>query len=64
MPDVTVFQRLREAYLDDFSETQLRTLQRWVAEWRAERVMTFDDQWLQHELLAGASLSTVARHGV
>jgi hypothetical protein len=56
MTGVTVFQRLRAAYPDDFSETQLRTLQRRVAEWRAERVMTFDDQWLQHELLAGVSL--------
>jgi hypothetical protein len=56
MTGVTVFQRLRAAYPDDFSETQLRTLQRRVAEWRAERVMAFDDQWLQHEVLAGASL--------
>lgn len=56
MTGVTVFQRLRTAYPEDFSETQLRTLQRRVAEWRAERVMTFDDQWLQHEVLAGASL--------
>ena len=56
MTGVTVFQRLREAYPDDFTETQLRTLQRRVAEWRAERVTTFDDQWLQQELLAGGSL--------
>lgn len=56
MTGVTVFQRVRTAYPDDFSAMQLRTLQRRVAEWRAERVMTFDDQWLQHEVLAGASL--------
>jgi hypothetical protein len=56
MTSVIVFKLLREAYPDDFSDTQLRTLQRRVAEWRAERVMTFDDQWLQQELLAGASL--------
>jgi hypothetical protein len=61
MTGVTVFQRLRAAYPDDFSETQLRTLQRRVAEWRAERVMTFDDQWLQQELLAGASLPPALR---
>lgn len=56
MTGVTVFQRVRTAYPDDFSAMQLRTLQRRVAEWRAERVTTFDDQWLHHEVLAGASL--------
>ena len=66
---VTVFQRVRTAYPDDFSETQLRTLQRRVAEWRAEQVMTCDDQWLQHEVLAGASLppplrATASERGV
>ena len=53
---VAVFKRLQQEYPDYFEEPQLRTLQRRVAQWRALTVTTFDDQWLQSELLAGAPL--------
>jgi hypothetical protein len=58
-PDLTgvaVFKRLQTDYPDLFTDTQLRTLQRRVAQWRALMVTTFDDQWLQSEVLAGAAL--------
>lgn len=35
---------------------QLRTLQRRIAQWRTTMITTFDDQWLQDELLAPANL--------
>jgi hypothetical protein len=34
----------------------LRTLQRRIAKWRATVITTFDDQWLQEEVLADAKL--------
>ncbi len=58
-PDLTgvaVFKRLQTDYPDLFTDTQLRTLQRRVAQWRALMVTTFDDQWQQREVLAGAEL--------
>jgi hypothetical protein len=58
-PDLTgvaVFKRLQKEYPDLFTDTQLRRLQRRVAQWRALMVTTFDDQWLQSEVLAGAAL--------
>jgi hypothetical protein len=53
---VAVFKRLQKEYPDYFADTQLRTLQRRVAQWRALMVTTFDDQWLKSEVLAGAPL--------
>ncbi|MDQ2995845.1 MAG: hypothetical protein M3R61_02140 [Chloroflexota bacterium] len=35
---------------------QLRTLQRRIAKWRAMVVTTFDDQWLEDQVLADVIL--------
>jgi len=53
---VAVFKRLQRDYPNVFSDGQLRTLQRRVAKWRRTMITTFDDQWLQSEVLAGAEL--------
>lgn len=44
---------LQARYPDQFPDTQLRTLQRRVQAWRAQVILTFDDQWLHEEILAG-----------
>ena len=36
-----------------YPDTQLRTLQRRVKEWRARALLQFDDQWLSEEVLVG-----------
>jgi hypothetical protein len=41
---------------DHYPTTQLRTLQRRIAKWRAAMITTFDDQWLQEEILADTRL--------
>jgi len=44
---------LQTRYPGQFPDTQLRTLQRRVQVWRAQVILTFDDQWLHEEILAG-----------
>jgi hypothetical protein len=44
---------LQTRYPGQFPDTQLRTLQRRVQAWRAQVILTFDDQWLHEEILAG-----------
>lgn len=44
---------LQTRYPGQFPDTQLRTLQRRVQSWRAQVILTFDDQWLHEEILAG-----------
>jgi hypothetical protein len=53
---VAVFKRLQQEHPNVFPDGQLRTLQRRVAKWRTSMITTFDDQWLQGEVLAGADL--------
>ena len=43
---------LQQHYPGLFGDNQLRTLQRRVQTWRAKAILTFDDQWLEEEVLA------------
>ena len=52
----SLFVELQQRYPDRYPDVQLRTLQRRIARWRASVITTFDDQWLQEELLADARL--------
>ena len=36
-----------------YSQSQLRTLQRRVKEWRARALLRFDDQWLGEDIAVG-----------
>ena len=50
----SVFGELQERYPGCFPDTQLRTLQRRVKEWREKALVGFDDELLRGEILAGA----------
>jgi len=52
----SIFVELQQRYPDRYPDVQLRTLQRRIARWRATVITTFDDQWLQEEVLANATL--------
>ena len=47
----SIFQELRECYPSQFTDGQLRTLQRRVQEWRAKSILTFNDQWPEENQL-------------
>jgi hypothetical protein len=48
----SLFVELQQHYPGVFANNQLRTLQRRVQAWRAQAILTFDDQWLEEELIA------------
>jgi hypothetical protein len=48
----SIFLELQQREPDRYPDVQLRTLQRRIAKWRATMISTFDDQWLQEEVLA------------
>ncbi|HSH83094.1 MAG TPA: hypothetical protein VLA19_31560 [Herpetosiphonaceae bacterium] len=52
----SVFAELQQRYPGQFPDSQLRTLQRRVKAWRAQAILTFDDQWLQEEVLLTLAL--------
>jgi hypothetical protein len=52
----SLFQELQQRYPDQYAPVQLRTLQRRIAKWRTTMITTFDDHWLQDEVLAPANL--------
>lgn len=52
----SIFVELQHRFPDRYPDVQLRTLQRRIAAWRAMVITTFDDQWLQEELLADVQL--------
>lgn len=52
----SIFQELQQRYPDQYAAIQLRTLQRRIAKWRTTMITTFDDHWLQDEVLAVARL--------
>ena len=39
-----------------YRDGQLRTLQAHVKQWRAQAIVTFDDQWLAEEVLADQTM--------
>jgi len=47
---------LQERYPGKYNDNQLRTLQRRVQNWRAKAIITFDDEWLQEEVMIKKSL--------
>lgn len=48
----SLFAELQKHYPDQFADNQLRTLERWAQVWRAKVILTFDDQWLEEDMLA------------
>lgn len=52
----SIFAELQQRYPDQYPDVQLRTLHRRIAKWRTTMVTTFDDHWLQDEVLAPANL--------
>jgi len=57
----SLLQGLIERYPSQYQENQLRTLQRRVQAWRAKAILTFDDEWLQEEVLAEGTMSQKLR---
>ena len=52
----SLFADLQQQYPGQFTDGQLRTLQRRVQAWRAQAILTFNDQWLEEDLLATEAL--------
>jgi hypothetical protein len=52
----SVLKELQERYPEQSPDSQLRTMQRRVREWRAQCILIFDDQWLQEERLTAMEL--------
>ena len=52
----SIFQELQARYPEQYTNVQLRTLQRRIAKWRTTMITTFDDHWLQDEVLATTRL--------
>ncbi len=68
----SIFVELQQRYPGQFPDVQLRTLQRRIARWRATVITTFDDRWLEEEVLTDAilprplqatSVTAMAAHG-
>jgi hypothetical protein len=58
-PELTaksILSELQNRYPRQYPDSQLRTLQRRVKEWRTRALIQFDDDWLGEELLAGVTL--------
>jgi hypothetical protein len=51
-----MFQELQQRHSGQFTDSQVRTLQRRVKEWRERALVQFDAQWLEEDVLAGAIL--------
>jgi hypothetical protein len=51
----SIFTELQQRDPDRYPTAQLRTLQRRIAKWRTTMITTFDDQWIQEEILADTS---------
>jgi len=57
----SIFVELQRRYPGQFPDVQLRTLQRRVQVWRADALLTFDDQWLQEDVLVPPVLPSPLR---
>lgn len=49
----SIFDELNIKYPGQFKSGQLRTLQRYVKDWRAKALLTFNYKWINDELLSG-----------
>ncbi|MBU4445446.1 hypothetical protein KJ656_10240, partial [bacterium] len=54
----SLFDDLQQRYPDQFKDSQLRTLQRRVKEWRSKALFTFNYKWLKDELLVDDDFTT------
>lgn len=66
-PEITaksVLCQLQHLYPRQFLDSQLRTLQRRVKEWRARVLLQFDDRWLNEEIMVGQTLPRPLRASV
>jgi hypothetical protein len=52
----SVFDELRQRYPGQFTDGQMRTLQRHIAVWRAHTILAFDDEWSDQAVDAGQIL--------
>ncbi|HEY8741865.1 MAG TPA: hypothetical protein VIU62_02120, partial [Chloroflexota bacterium] len=52
----SLFLELQQRHPGRFADGQYRTLQRRVSEWRAQRTLAFDAQWLEVEALGSQRL--------
>jgi hypothetical protein len=57
----SVFDELRQRYPGQFTDGQIRTLQRHIAVWRAHTVLAFDDGWTDEAVGAGQVLPQALR---
>jgi len=54
----SIFDELQKLYPDQFKDSQLRTLQRRVKEWRSKVLLTFNDNWIKDEIMVNADFTT------
>lgn len=52
----SLFLELQKYYPDKFPTNQFRTFQRRVQAWRANAILTFNDKWLEEDIIAQAAL--------
>ena len=52
----SLLMELQKCYPGQYCDNQLRTLQRRVQKWRANAIITFDDNWINEDLLARKAL--------
>jgi hypothetical protein len=60
----SVFDELQQRYPGQFSDGQIRTLQRHIAVWRAHTILAFDDDWSNEAVEAGQILPQPLRAAV
>jgi len=60
----SVFDELQLRYTGQFTNGQIRTLQRHIAVWRARTILAFDDGWTDEAIEAGQSLPQPLRVAV
>jgi len=52
----TILKDIQERYPGRYTDGQLRTLQRRVKSWRAQALITFDDEWVHSDQLSDLHL--------
>ncbi len=59
-----MFDELQQRYPGQFTNGQIRTLQRHIAVWRAHTILAFDDEWSDQAVDAGQILPQPLRVAV
>ncbi len=52
----SILQDIQKRYPEKYKDCQLRTLQRRVKSWRAQSLITFDDEWIHSDQISGLHL--------